>query len=102
MGWRNALYKRCKNDFQFAIELPDNKLKTYSKDDERVSITFDFPDGEQSFSVYNEDGNEQTNVKIIIAVCENKVEGNFEANLTGVNSIEQLTNGEFLINIETD
>ncbi len=91
-----------KNDFQFAIELPSNQIKTYSKNDEGVSITFDFPEGEQSFSAYNEDGNEQTKVNIILSAYNNKVEGKFEAVLAGEDNVEKLTNGEFSINIEMD
>jgi len=87
-----------KNDYQFAIELTGRTPKTYTKNDENSSISFTLPDGGDNFSAYNEDGMDETSLKIILTRCDSMIEGNFEAILAGEDSFEKIT-GTFSVPI---
>ena len=90
-----------KNDYQFAIEMPSNNVGKYTKHNENASITFDMPDG-NSLSAYYEDGNDESKFTLELSGAGNIIEGNFTALLSGEETLEEISEGSFNLNVIQD
>lgn len=85
-----------KNDYQFSVELPSSELKTYTKNDENVSIYFSFPSGDE-YSAYFED-DADTEIAITLSANSGSLRGTIQATLSGENGVENLQ-GSFNLSI---